>query len=173
MKNIIGYVISGNQGPSFQGHVATSKGANFLPGPPSSMGAPHAGVPPLSTFPLPTSSVPSGMPPHYNQPAMAPPGGMPPPPGVQQGMPPQPVMPPPVSGVSGVPQPSPAGAPQVPGPPTSMGTGITGRRQYPHMVNIFVSMLSVNGYGMEFSKIKVSNLRKGHPACTQFPSGGV
>ena len=138
VKTSIGYLISGNQGPPFQGYVATNTGTNFPPGPPSSVGGPHAGVPSPSTFPLPTSSVPSNMPPQYNQAAGTAHADMPPPPGVQQGMPSQPVMPPPVSGV---PPPSLAGAPQVPGPPTSMGAGITGRRQYPQMVNLFCDCL--------------------------------
>ena len=100
------------------------------PGPPGSMGGPMGGVPPPSTFPLPPSSVPGGMPPQLNQAGGPPHPGMPPQPGMQRGMPPQP--PPPVATAQ---PPLPADASQVPGPPTGMAGGITGRRQYPQMVN--------------------------------------
>ena len=164
MKTNIGFVVSGNQGPPFPGHVATSTGANFPPGPPSSIGGPHPGVPPPSTFPLPTSSVPTGMPPHYNQPAGSPHVGMPPPPGVQQGMPPQQVMPPPVSGMPPL---SAAGTPPVPGPPTSMGAGIAGRRQYPQMVILCMCLCGKCDCLWKGIKVKLSNVRKTHPGCIQ------
>lgn len=85
--------------------------------------------------PLPQQITQPGMPP---QPGMNM-QGVPPLAAMQPGLPPQPGM----TTQPGVPAPLPGTIAPMPGPPTSTGAGIAGRRQYPQMVIIQLAIVVV------------------------------